>query len=64
MKTIEKSGIAFSIQDDLRPEYTFDYRKSKLNRFAGQQEESRTVVVLDQEVSEFFQTPIKRGQIY
>jgi len=42
---------------ELRPEYRFDYRKAKLNRFAGQPQEDRVVVVLDPDVSEVFQTP-------
>jgi hypothetical protein len=42
---------------ELRPEYRFDYRKAKSNRFAGQPQEGRVVVVLDPDVSEVFQTP-------
>jgi hypothetical protein len=42
---------------ELRPEYRFDYRKAKSNRFAGQPQEGRVVVVLDPDVSEIFQTP-------
>jgi len=42
---------------ELRPEYHFDYRKAKPNRFAGQPQEGRVVVVLDPDVSEVFQTP-------
>ena len=46
-----------SIQEDMPPEYNFDYRKAKPNRFAGQQDEGRVVVTLDPDVSEVFQTP-------
>jgi len=42
---------------ELRPEYRFDYRKAKPNRFAGQPDEGRVVVVLDPDVSEVFHTP-------
>ncbi len=42
---------------ELWPQYHFDYRKAKPNRFAGQPEEDRVVVVLDPDVSEVFQTP-------
>lgn len=57
MEITEKSKTVFSAQqDDLRSEYRFDYSKSKSNRFIGQQEESRTVVLLDPKVSEVFQT--------
>ncbi|MBI4633487.1 MAG: hypothetical protein HY742_06320 [Deltaproteobacteria bacterium] len=46
-----------TVREDLRPEYNFDYRKAKPNRFAGQKEEGRVVVVLDPDVSEVFRTP-------
>ncbi|NES00456.1 MAG: hypothetical protein F6J86_42850 [Symploca sp. SIO1B1] len=44
-------------EDDLLPEYQFDYKKAKPNRFAhrsGKQE--LTVVVLDKDVAEVFPT--------
>lgn len=44
-------------KDELRPEYAFDYRKAKPNRFADQADENRVVVVLDPDVSEVFGTP-------
>lgn len=43
--------------DELREEYRFDYAKAKNNRFAGQADEPRVVVVLDPDVAEVFQTP-------
>jgi len=43
--------------DELRDEYRFDYTKAKPNRFAGQHQESRVVVVLDPDVAEVFETP-------
>ena len=46
-----------STGDELREEYHFDYGKAKPNRFAGQPDEDRVVVVLDPDVSEVFQTP-------
>ncbi len=52
---IPKRGAA--VVGDLRPEYRFDYRKAKPNRFAGQLEEGRLVVVLDPDVSKIFRTP-------
>ena len=39
------------------PEYAFDYRKAKPNRFAGRIRKERVVVVLDPEVSKVFITP-------
>ena len=44
-------------RDELREEYRFDYTKGKPNRFAGQPDETRVVVVLDPDVAEVFETP-------
>ena len=44
-----------SDKDDLLPEYEFDYSKAKPNCFPD--EGSRTVVVLDEELSGVFKTP-------
>jgi hypothetical protein len=41
----------------MQPEYRFDYRKARPNRFAGRIDQSRVVVVLDPDVSEVFTTP-------
>ena len=43
-----------SDNDDLLPEYRFDYSKAKPNRFAT---DERTVVVLDEDLSRVFKTP-------
>jgi hypothetical protein len=43
--------------DDARPEYRFDYSKSKPNRFAERVSRGRTVVVLDPDIAEVFTTP-------
>ena len=43
--------------DELRSEYSFDYRKARPNRFAGQVDQSQVVVMLDPDVSEIFTTP-------
>ena len=44
--------------DDLQPEYRFDYRKAKPNRFAvGNNVEKLKVVVLDDDVAQVFTTP-------
>ena len=53
INTIKNSAA----KDELRPEYVFDYRKAKPNRFADQSDENRVVVVLDPDVSEVFGTP-------
>jgi hypothetical protein len=49
-------SMDLSHQDDMKPEYSFDYQKAKANRFAGQTDEKRTVVVLDPELSTVFST--------
>jgi hypothetical protein len=43
--------------DDIRPEYRFDYSKSKPNRFAARASQSRTVILLDPDIAEVFTTP-------
>jgi hypothetical protein len=44
--------------DDLAPEYQFDCRKAKTNRFTDRQNQDRLkVVVLDQDVAQVFTTP-------
>jgi len=48
---------ATAVEDEIREEYHFDYGRAKPNRFAGQPDEDRVVVVLDPDVSEVFQTP-------
>lgn len=42
-----------STNDDLLPEYDFDYSKAKPNRFAIK--DSQRVVVLDPDVAEYFE---------
>ena len=45
-------------EDELLPEYQFDYKKAKPNRFANRSGKSKlTVVVLDEDVAEVFSTP-------
>lgn len=43
--------------EEMLPEYDFDHKKAKPNRFAGQISKERVVVLLDPEVSEVFTTP-------
>ena len=43
--------------EDLRPEYHFDYRQARPNRFAGKGTADRLVVVLDPDIAEIFTTP-------
>lgn len=45
-------------EDDLQPEYRFDYQKAKPNRFAVRNDvEKLKVVVLDDDVAQVFTTP-------
>lgn len=44
-------------EEDLLPEYRFDYSKARPNRFAGRISQERLVVLLDPEVSKVFTTP-------
>ena len=45
-------------EDELLPEYQFDYKKAKPNRFANRSGKPKlTVVVLDEDVAEVFSTP-------
>lgn len=57
MKKTSISKTTPGINEDMRPEYNFDYRKAKPNRFAARQEEGRVIVTLDPDVSEVFPTP-------
>ncbi len=45
------------IESDLLPEYNLDYHKAKPNRFAGNVDRNRVVVVLDPDIAEVFTTP-------
>jgi hypothetical protein len=43
--------------DELLPEYRFDYKKAKPNRFAGEGQKKGVSVTLDEDVAEVFTTP-------
>ncbi len=56
MKTTHSDEIPSD--DDLVPEYIFDYKKAKPNRFATKDKERKmTVVVLDEDVAKVFSNP-------
>ena len=57
MKRASTSAPSEPDQDDLRPEYRFDYRKAKPNRFAGKSASKGLSIVLDEDVAEVFSTP-------
>ncbi len=50
-------------KDEMKSEYAFDYQKAKGNRFAGQSDNTRTVVVLDPYLSTIFSTPDAVNQV-
>lgn len=51
------STSALSEPDDLLPEYRFDYRKAKPNRFTGEGSKKEMSVILDEDVAKVFTTP-------
>lgn len=55
MKRMSKSRPPEVVPDDMRPEYHFDYRKARPNRFAGRAKE-RLVVILDPDIAQVFAT--------
>jgi hypothetical protein len=60
VRTMKKTSVGKNqrIQfGELRPEYRFDYKKARPNRFAVGTSEERSVVVLDPDVSAVFKTP-------
>ena len=54
MKSTQQRKHLRKPPDEILPEYRFDYRKSRPNRFAGRYEEGGLVVVLEPDVSEVF----------
>ena len=44
------------IQDDMLPEYEFDYSKARPNRFTERIYKDRMVVILDPDISKVFNT--------
>ena len=42
------------MNDDLRPEYHYDYRKAKPNRFAANVKKGGRLIVLEPEIAEVF----------
>ena len=57
MKKASTSAPSEPDQDDLLPEYRFDYRRAKPNRFAGEGSKREVSVLLDEDVAEVFTTP-------
>ena len=56
MKTTSTPKPEQDAADEVRPEYSFDYRTARPNRFAGLVDKSQVVVMLDADISEVFTT--------
>ena len=56
MKNIQASNTNQNLEDDLLPEYNFDYRKARPNRFVTEERETQITVTLDPDVAEVFKT--------
>lgn len=56
MKNTEPSKPNENLQDDLLPEYNFDYSKARPNRFANQENETKISVILESDVAKVFKT--------
>ncbi|MFZ2444809.1 MAG: hypothetical protein WAW37_00485 [Syntrophobacteraceae bacterium] len=54
MKKTEASKPAGREPDDMLPEYRFDYKKARPNRFAGRIEKEGMTVTLDPDVAKVF----------
>jgi hypothetical protein len=57
MKKAPASGKPPDDSDDIQPEYHFDYRKARPNRFAQPIEDGSLVVVLEPDIAQVFRTP-------
>ncbi|MDJ0598337.1 MAG: hypothetical protein QNJ37_05805 [Crocosphaera sp.] len=56
MKNTQNSQSNQNFEEDLLPEYNFDYSKAHPNRFADQLNETTITVTLESDVAKVFQT--------
>ncbi|MDJ0843583.1 hypothetical protein [Crocosphaera sp.] len=56
MKNTQNSDINQNLEDDLLPEYDFDYTKAHPNRFAPKIKEKTITVTLESDVAKVFTT--------
>jgi hypothetical protein len=56
MKNTRNSEFNQNLEDELLPEYNFDYSKARPNRFAAQATEKYITVTLEPDVAKFFKT--------
>lgn len=57
MKNTQPSDTQPVADDDMLPEYHFDYSKARPNRFATERKPGSRIVVLDPDIAEVFTTP-------
>jgi hypothetical protein len=57
MKKTRTANKSAKSDDDMLPEYRFDYRKARPNRFATHFKPGSRAVVLDPDVAAVFSTP-------
>ena len=57
MKKTRAPRPTTAASDDVRPEYRFDYRKARPNRFAARMGQTPMVVLVDPDIAEVFTTP-------
>lgn len=57
MKRTRATKLRKSASGHMRPEYRFDYRRARLNRFAARMVEAPLVVLVDPDIAEVFTTP-------
>ncbi|MDF5721734.1 MAG: hypothetical protein PUP91_14895 [Rhizonema sp. PD37] len=56
MKNTQNSENNQNLEDDLLPEYNFDYHQARPNRFATQVDETKITITLESDVAKVFKT--------
>ena len=56
MKNTHNSESNQNLEDELLPEYNFDYKKARPNRFVTKASEESITITLEPDVAKFFQT--------
>lgn len=56
MKNTRNSETNLIFEEDLLPEYNFDYSKARPNRFTAQVNETKITVTLESDVAKVFKT--------
>ena len=53
---MKKKSSTPRIKDDVRPEYQFDYKRGRPNRFASRMKQDAVTVMLEPDVAQVFET--------